>query len=272
MKGLIDTHAHLDFPDFKNDLEDILQRARQSEVEKIISIGTCLDSSRTALTLSDKYPQIYAAVGIHPCYVEEAPTRSLEELPALLHPKVAAIGECGLDYHHLPVRLASESDQDYDSRWKALKSKQAFFFRKQLEMAAQKRLNVVVHQRDSWDDTLAILKEFTGQLKAVFHCFGGSPAQAAEVLALGHLVSFTGIISFKNAGLLRETARSLPKGSFMIETDCPYLAPVPHRGKRCEPAYVRQVAEVLCTERQMTQEDLREELWQTSHSFFRLDS
>jgi TatD DNase family protein len=124
-----------------------------------------------------------------------------------------------------------------------------------LELAAKNNLNVVVHQRDSWDDTLKILKEFTGRLKAVFHCFGGSPAQAAEVLALGHLVSFTGIISFKNAGLVRETSQSLPKGSFMIETDCPYLAPIPYRGKR-----------------QTSQEDLREELWQTSHSFFRLGS
>jgi len=272
MTSLIDTHAHLDFPDFTQDLESVLERAKQVGVKKIISIGTCLESSLAALQLADRYPEVYAAVGIHPCNVEEESADALTKLePLLSHPKVAALGECGLDYHHLPSRLDQESDLDYSARWQTLKEKQASFFRKQLELAASHHLNVVVHQRDSWDDTLTLLQPFSHQLKAVFHCFGGSPAQAQEIIAMGHLVSFTGIVTFKNAVLVRESIRSLTSGTFMVETDCPYLAPVPHRGKRCEPSHVELVAETIGQVRQQTQENLRAELWQTTHAFFRLE-
>jgi TatD DNase family protein len=271
MKGWIDTHAHLDFPEFEQDLEGVLSRAQSAGVEKIISIGTCLESSRAALLLAQRYPQIYAVVGIHPCDVWEESPQSLAQLPELLtHPRVAAVGECGLDYHHLPPRLEQENDQSYHIRWSEMKLKQAAFFRQQLEWAAEHSLNVVIHQRDSWEDTLSILKEFSGRLQAVFHCFGGSQDQAKEVLSLGHLVSFTGILTFKKADLVRETARSLPSGRFMIETDCPYLAPVPNRGRRCEPSDVSHVAITLARERKISPEALAEELWETSHSFFRL--
>lgn len=271
MKGLVDTHAHLDFPDFEHDLPHILDRAAKAGVEKIITIGTGLKSSLSAIHLAERYPQIYAAIGIHPGNVEEESEETLAQLePFLGHPKVAAVGECGTDYHYLSERSENESPEDHQQRVGQIKNKQSFFFRAQLEMAARHGLNIIVHQRDSWEDTVRILGGYTGRLKAVFHCFGGSHEQAAELFRLGHLVSFTGIITFKNAEVVRQTARSLPPGSYMIETDCPYLAPVPFRGKRCEPAYVAGIASRLSEERKIEEEELREELWRTSHTFFRL--
>jgi TatD DNase family protein len=271
MKGWIDTHAHLDFPDFSEDLDILLVRSGEAGVKKIITIGTDLQSSRTAIQLAEKYHQIYAVIGIHPGNVQEESDQALGELePLLHHPKVVAIGECGTDYHYPPKRLDHEPEEKYEERWNKMKERQFLFFRNQLELAARHHLNVVIHQRDSWEDTVRILQEFSGRLKAVFHCFGGTKEQASEILSLGHLVSFTGIISFKNASQVRATAASLPVGSFMIETDCPYLAPVPHRGQRCEPSHVREIAAILCQERQISPEALSEELWKTTHSFFKI--
>ena len=146
---------------------------------------------------------------------------------------------------------------------------QATVFRQQLDLAAEVGLNVVIHQRDAWEDTLAILRDYTGRLRGVFHCFGGTPAQADEVLALGHLVSFTGIATFKNAAVVRETAAHVPADRFMVETDCPYLAPVPYRGKRCEPAHTRETAVAVAQARGETLETLAAWTTATAEAFFR---
>ena len=138
------------------------------------------------------------------------------------------------------------------------------------ELAAEFGLNVVIHQRDAWDDTLEILKNYTGRLRGVFHCFGNTPDQAKEILALGHLVSFTGIVTFKNAGLVRDVVAAIPPDSFMVETDCPYLAPVPHRGKRCEPAHTLLVAEKIAELRGTTLEEIAATTTRTAEHFFRL--
>ena len=130
---------------------------------------------------------------------------------------------------------------------------------------------MVIHQRDAWEDTLAILRPYTGRLRGVFHCFGGTPAQAKEVLALGHLVSFTGIVTFKNAAVVRETAAAVPADRFMVETDCPYLAPVPYRGKRCEPAHTRETAAVVAQVRGQTLEELAVQTTETAWKFFRFE-
>ncbi|NJK90611.1 MAG: TatD family hydrolase [Blastochloris sp.] len=212
-------------------------------------------------------------MGLHPCDAAEASPDAVSALAQLLpHPKVAAIGECGLDYHHRPARDESETEAEHQQRWKNLQDLQARLFREQLDLACRQQLNVIIHQRDSWQDTLSILRHYTGRLQAVFHCFGGSPEQAAELRALGHLISFTGILTFKNAALVRASAASATTGSFMIETDCPYLAPVPHRGQRCEPAQVALVGQALARERQTDPDALQNELWTTSHRFFRLEN
>ena len=282
---LIDTHAHLDYPDFSEDLDDVIGRAKEAGVARVITIGTGIDSSRRALALAEKYSEVFAVVGLHPTNVQDEVEDFLPELRELAeHPKVAAIGETGLDYHHLPsgelesspaiAALQADVSQDAEAAVMdgAYKSAQAEAFRVQLDLAVALELNIVIHQRDAWDDTLEIMRPYTGRIRGVFHCFGNRPDQAMEVIALGHLVSFTGIVTFKNAVLVRETAVLVPEDSFMVETDCPYLAPVPHRGKRCEPAYTRLIAEHIAQERDVPLEVIARQTTATAERFFRFDS
>ena len=284
--NLIDTHAHLDYPDFEPDLEGVIARASEAGVKRIITIGTGLESSRRSVALSDRFPNVYAVVGIHPTNVTE---EGLEFLPALrelaLHPKVVAIGETGIDYHHVPEQLTGppapvaalrvayqgggSDEQERLIAEGAWKNAQADAFRMQLDLAVELGLNVVIHQRSSWDDTLGVLRDYTGKLRGVFHCFGGSPEEAAEVAALGHLVSFTGIITFKNAEQVRLTAASVSADGYMVETDCPYLAPVPHRGKRAEPAHTLLVAETVAKTRGISLEEVAAATTATAEGFFR---
>ena len=259
---LIDTHAHLDYEDFAPDFDAVLERARAAGVERIITIGTSAESSRRAVALAEKHPMVYAVAGIHPTTVDEAAAddhAKLREIAA--GPKVAAIGETGLDYHRLPEDQATAT---------GIKERQAESFRQQLDLAADLGLNVVIHQRDAWEDTLAILGAYTGRLRGVFHCFGGTLAQASEVFAMGHLVSFTGIVTFKNGATVRETAASAPADRYMVETDCPYLAPVPFRGKRCEPAHTRETATAVAQARGETLEVIAQQTTATAERFFRL--
>jgi TatD DNase family protein len=260
---LIDTHAHLDYTDYDPDRAEVISRAAEAGVTEIISIGTRIESSTRALELANNFPNIWATVGIHPCEVGDAPDDAVDELRRLAQsPRVVAVGEIGLDYHHLP--------EDPDAAT-ANRKKQAEFFRAQLEMTAGLGLNAVIHQRDSWDDTLAILREFTGRVRGVFHCFGGTGEQAREVIALGHLVSFTGIVTFKNARQVQATAQDVPFDAFMVETDCPYLAPAPDRGKRCEPAHTRRVAEQIATLRGVPLEEIAARTTKTARGFFRFN-
>ncbi len=285
--SLIDTHAHLDYPDFANDFDDVLRRAADAGVTRIITIGTSLASSRRAVELAQKYENVFAVIGVHPTHAEEAGEDVITPLRELAQShRVAAIGETGLDYHELPsVKLTQERTAEVVSnalqaetegevevriRDGAVKSKQASIFQQQLDLAIELKLNVVIHQRDAWDDTLAILREYGRQVSGVFHCFGGTREQAEEVISLGHLVSFTGIVTFKNGTRVREVAASLSLGEFMVETDCPYLAPEPHRGKRCEPAYTRLVAESIASARGIRVEELARATTATAEEFFRL--
>jgi TatD DNase family protein len=267
---LIDTHAHLDFPDFADELLAVLQRAKDAGVERIITIGTDLNSSHRSIALAEQYDMVYAAVGIHPCNANDETEGAVSRLaPLLSHPKVVAIGECGLDYYHLPERLQNENDAAYHSRLAPWKARQKLFFNQQLELAANHKLNVIIHQRHSWDDTLGVLFPWNGKLRAVFHCFGENQARAEQLLTNGHLVSFTGIITFKNAQIVREVAKNLSDGTFMVETDCPYLAPVPHRGKRCEPAFVRRTAESIADLRNQSLPEFLTSTAATAKAFFR---
>jgi TatD DNase family protein len=262
---LIDTHAHLDYTDFDPDRAEVIARATVAGVTEIISIGTRIDSSTCAVELAENFPNIWATIGIHPCEVEGtpflAPEDAVEHLRALAKSsRVVAVGEIGLDYHRLPENPAEAE---------ANKQRQADFFRWQLEMTAKLGLNAVIHQRDSWDDTLKILGEFTGRVRGVFHCFGGTLEQAREVSSLGHLVSFTGIVTFKNARQVQETARDVAFDQFMVETDCPYLAPAPDRGKRCEPAHTRRVAEQIAQLRGVSLEEIAARTTETAREFFK---
>lgn len=285
---LTDTHAHLDFPEFETQLDAVLARARDAGIYRVITIGIDRESCRKSLAIAEKYDNVSAVVGLHPCAVmDEGAMDFLEELPALArHPKVVAIGETGMDYYHLPSRDLVKRDKTevvFDALLAgtaestqaeiadgAMKSAQAGAFKAQLDLAAELGLNVVIHQRGAWQDTLHILRPYTGKLRGVFHCFGGSPEDAAEVAAMGHLVSFTGIVTFKNAALVQASAQSVAPGGYMVETDCPYLAPVPFRGKTCEPAHARLTAEKIAALRGEGLEKVTADTEQAVAAFFKL--
>jgi TatD DNase family protein len=259
-----DTHAHLGFRDFDADLPQVIERALEAGIARLICVGTDLAGSARAIQIAEANPQVYAAVGWHPTHVLEAPEDIRPALRELArHPKVVAIGETGLDYHRRPGGEAG-SDADF-ARYK---SRQSEIFRQQLEVAADLGLNCIIHQRDSFEDTLAQLTPFAGRARGVFHCFSESVDFMRRVFALGSLVSFTGIVTFKNGENVRQALAAAAPGQFMFETDCPYLAPVPHRGKRCEPAYVRNIAELAASVRHCSLEELSEATCETARRFF----
>ncbi len=264
MAIFFDTHAHLDYPEYARDFAEVLARAEAAGIAKIISIGTSLDSSRRAVALAEKHPAIYAAVGWHPSDALQAPADLRPALRELAwHPKVVAIGEIGLDYYRLPSAQGGSAADD--ARYK---QRQAEIFQQQLEVAAEAGLNCVIHQRASFDDTLAQLKNFPGTVRGVFHCFGESVARLKQILDLGALVSYTGIVTFKNGQNIRDAVAATPLGQFMLETDCPYLAPVPYRGKRGEPAFVKEISETIAQVKLCSLDELSAATCATAKEFF----
>jgi len=228
---LIDTHAHLEMREFNDDQDEVIKRAREAGVEYILTIGTTLESSRDAVMLADKYDFIYAAIGIHPHEVKDIlhPTYDILRHFAQ-HKKVVAYGEIGLDYHY-------EHSPRTDQKRK---------FRDMLREARMLELPVIVHDRDAHEDTLQILsEEWSPELGGVLHCFSGDLAMANRVIEMGFSLSIAGPVTFPKAEALREVVRQIPIEHLLIETDSPYLAPQPMRGKRNEPAFVRHTAEAI---------------------------
>jgi TatD DNase family protein len=265
MAVFLDTHAHLDYPDYANDLAEIIARAQAAGITKIISIGTSMDSSERAIRLAEKFSGVYAAVGWHPTEALSAPNdlrAALREFAR--HPKVVAIGETGLDYHHLPSEKSECTAAD-DARYK---EKQAEIFRQQMEVAAEFGLNCVIHQRTAFDDTITQMKPFIGKTRGVFHCFGETVERMKQIFEIGSLVSFTGIVTFKNAQNVRDCVAAAPPDKFMLETDCPYLAPVPYRGKRCEPAYVKEISQAVAQVKNCSPEELSVATCKVAKEFF----
>ena len=260
-----DTHAHLDYPDYASDLPQVIERARIAGITRIISIGTDLESSARALKISEQYPSVFAAIGWHPTNVLKAPDDLRHELRRLAaHPKVVAIGETGLDYHHPPGKEpGANADAD-----QSCKQKQKKLFRQQLEVAAEFGLNCVIHQRDALEDTLAEMAPYADRVRGVFHCFVDNAQAMQRILAMGSLVSFTGIVTFKNAQSVRDTLAATPPGQFMLETDAPYLAPVPHRGKRCESGYVADIARVVAEVKKCSLKELSDSTCAAAREFF----
>lgn len=228
---LIDTHTHLDDPRYDADRHEMIARARDAGVEAMVTIGCDLATSRAAVALADQYPFIYASVGVHPHEVRHIGDGWYDELRQLArHEKVVAYGEIGLDYHYNHSPPKEQRDR----------------FREQLQLARDLGLPVIIHTREAQEDTIGILRdEGSSQIGGVFHCFSGDTWLAKDALDLGFYLSFSGILTFQNAGMLRKIAKTVPTDRLLIETDCPYLTPVPHRGKRNEPSYVRHVAETL---------------------------
>jgi TatD DNase family protein len=252
---LVDTHAHLASNPFSDDLPETIERSIDAGVTRIVSIATDLEDSQQNIEIADRYDAVYATVGVHPTSVHEIAdshwSQRIREWAQ--HPKVVAIGEIGLDYFHPP------RDGSKPSAWRNL---QIEYFQAQLDLAVELQMPVVIHQRDKngsdhcASDLQAIIRGYQGRIRAVFHCFTGPPEQALPILDQGHLISFTGIATFPSAKDLQNTARQVPDDKFMLETDSPYLAPIPFRGKRCEPAYTRHTAEQIATLRQVSLQEI----------------
>lgn len=254
---LFDTHAHLDDRKYDQDREEMLQRAREAGVERIVNVGYDLSSSRRSLALAEKYDFIYAAVGIHPhdaAVVNGETWDQLLELAA--HPKVVALGEMGLDYY-----------RDLSPR-----PVQQVVFAHQMELAQQVGKPVIIHDRDAHADLLAMVKEsrIGEKTGGVFHCFSGSWEMAKDCLDLGFYISIAGPVTFHNARKLTEVAAKVPLERLLIETDAPYLTPEPYRGKRNESAYVAWVLRKIAELRQMDPEELAVRTFDNGCQLFRI--
>lgn len=251
---LVDSHCHLDFPDFDEDRDVVVARARASGIGVMVTISTRVRQFDALKTMAGRYERVYCSVGTHPHYADEELDVTAEELACLAaDPMVVAIGEAGLDYH-------------YDN---APRDAQAEGFRRHIAAARKTQLPLVIHARDADEDIAAILTEEMGKgaFPAVLHCFSSGVELARRGVELGCFVSFSGILTFKRSDGLRAIAAEIPLERLLVETDAPYLAPVPHRGRRNEPAYVVEIAQVLAGAKGI---DLDAIASITSDNFFRL--
>ena len=253
---LTDSHCHLDDRQFDIDREQVIERALEAGVARMLAIGTGdgPPDLEAAIRLAERYPPVLASVGIHPHDAAKARPADFDHLRAIArHPKVVAVGEIGLDYHY------NFSPPE----------RQREVFLEQLRLAAELGKPVVIHTREAWDDTIALLERHAvaAGLRAVMHCFSGGPEEARRALELGFFLSFAGIVTFPKAAQVREAARLVPLSRLLVETDAPYLAPSPHRGKRNEPAWVLETARKLAELRGEPLELLAAE---TSRNFDRL--
>jgi len=250
---LIDTHAHLYYSDLKSQLDDVISRAGEAGVEQIICVGTDLDSSRESITIAEKYLNVFATAGVHPHDAKDAPTHFAEELRKLAgHEKVVAIGEMGLDF----FRNLSPPDV------------QSVVFRQQLELANELNLPAVIHNREADEALLTALREITPK-RGVVHCFSSNVETAKAVLELGLKISFTGTVTFgKNHN--ESVLKAIDLGDFMLETDCPFLAPVPNRGKLNEPGNISHIAQRIAEIKGVLIKEVAEKTTRTAQQFFRL--
>ena len=251
---LVDSHCHLDFPDFAVELDAVVGRARAAGIGRLVTISTRVKRHAQVLAIAERFPEVFCSVGTHPNHAHEEPDIDANALTVIAkHPKVVAIGEAGLDY----FRNTSPREA------------QAAGLRQHIAAARETGLPLVIHSRDCDADMARILKEESGKgaFPAILHCFTGGRDLAFTAIELGHYVSFTGILTFKTSDALRAIAADLPADRIMVETDAPYLAPLPYRGKRNEPAYVAETAKVLADARGVSADEIAR---QTTENFFRL--
>jgi TatD DNase family protein len=254
MAMIVDSHCHLDFPDFASELDAVVARAEAAGIGRIVTISTRVARQGEILAIADRFANVYCSVGTHPHNAHEELDIGADELvKRTQHPKVVAIGEAGLDYHY-----------DYSPR-----AAQEQGFRAHIAAARETGLPLVIHSREADEDMARILKEEMGKgaFPAILHCFTGGRDLALAAIDLGLFISFTGILTFKNSQALRDIAAELPANRILVETDAPYLAPGPYRGKRNEPAFVVETAKVLAAARGVTFEQIAE---QTTDNFFGL--
>ncbi|MBQ8198717.1 MAG: TatD family hydrolase [Lachnospiraceae bacterium] len=238
---MIDSHAHYDDEAFDGDREELLASVFESGIRKVINVGASMESCRTTLALSEAYESVYAALGVHPsdtAHLTETDMEWLKEKSALK--KVVAIGEIGLDYYW------DEPDREIQKKW----------FQRQLDLAKEVKLPVVIHSREAAADTIGILKEYDGDLIGVIHCYSYTKESAREFLEMGYSFGIGGVLTFKNAKKLKEAVSYIPMDRILLETDCPYLAPEPNRGKRNSSLYIPYVVQVMAQLKGISEEEV----------------
>jgi TatD DNase family protein len=252
---LIDSHAHVDFPQFHEDRDAVIERAREAGLVAVVNIGTNVSTSRASVRLAERYSFIHATVGIHPHDAETASREALDQLRALAQqPKVVAIGEIGLDYY-----------RDYSPR-----PAQRQALQDQLALASEVDLPVVIHSRDAHDDMLRILDGWEGT--GVLHTYAAGLERLDQAIDMGFFIGISGPVTYSKANQLRSVVRAAPLDRLLVETDCPYLTPEPHRGERNEPAYVRFVAEAVAQARRDSIEQIADATTKNARRLFRLPS
>ena len=252
---MTDTHAHINSPRFAEDLSAVVDRAIAANVTAIVVVGVDIASSHAAVAIAERYPICWATVGVHPHEADSCTPATWRDLEALAQaPRVVAIGETGLDYYRKYASRRAQQDA----------------FTKQLALASQSQLPIVVHMREAYADVHRMLTQAAPLQQAVMHCFSGDSVQAAALLDLGCMISLAGPVTFRSAAELHQVAKMVPSDRLLIETDCPYLAPVPYRGKRNEPAYVRCTLESIARRRGIAPEDLEEITDRNAQTFFEL--
>lgn len=248
---LIDSHCHLNYPGLVEDEAGVLERARARGVRGFLNISTRRSEWDDVVSAAERHPDVWASIGIHPHEADNHPALGAAALAeASAHPRVVAIGECGLDYHYDKSDRGAQRDR----------------FRAHMGAAEETALPLIIHTRDAEEDTAALLRERPG-CRGVLHCFTGSRWLAEQGLQLGYYVSLSGIVTFKNAKNLQEVAKIVPPDRLLVETDAPFLAPVPNRGKTCEPAFVADTAAFVA---ELRGEDPQELAARTTENFFRL--
>ncbi len=251
---LFDTHAHMNDPAFDADRQEILLGLQEKGVANILNVGCCLSSSQDCITMAEQYPFVYASVGSHPDSADEVNDDVIEQYRKMAqHPKVRAIGEIGLDYYYetIPREIQQKA------------------FRMQMELAREQNMPVIVHERNAHDDGMRIVKEFP-EVTGVFHCYSSSAEMARQLVNMGWYIGFTGVLTFKNARKAVETAESIPLERIVLETDCPFMAPEPFRGKRNDPGYLYRMAERLAEIRGISVEEVHRITTANAHALYRL--
>ena len=252
---LFDTHAHMNDPAFDEDREQVLLSLKDKGVDFMMNVGCCLASSKDCIAMAEQYPFVYASVGSHPDSADEVTEEVIEQYRKMAaHPKVKAIGEIGLDYYYETIP----------------REKQIQAFRMQMELARELGMPVIVHERNAHDDGMRVVKEFK-DVTGVFHCYSGSAEMARQLVNMGWYIGFTGVLTFKNARKAVETAQSIPLDRIVLETDCPFMAPEPFRGKRNDPGYLYRMAQQLAQIRGISLEEVTQVTTANAKRLYRIE-